>query len=450
MLLTVSIMLVMGCKENNGLFDITDFGAKSIDSTINTVAIQKAVDQCFREGGGIVTVPKGQFITGTIILKSKVNLQIEEGGELLGSLDINDYSRKIRGAIEAPAFDECLIYAEDANDVSIMGKGKINGRGYKKNFPEKIGGELNDRPMLIRFDKCRNIKMQDITLMNAASWCVHMVDCDSISAKNVTINSRVNINNDGFDLDGCKNGIFEACNIISGDDSFCPKSTTERLCENITIQNCKASSHTAAFKCGTSSRGGFKNIKITNCDFSDTRMGCIKLLMVDGGIMEDIYISDIIMNNVEGPIFIRLGNRGRLYGQATEQKYGQNVQPEGAAVGSIKNITIRNINATVLSDIPERCGIMITGIPDYYIENVLFENIDISYPGGGTAEDAKRVVEEDIARYPEQFFFDVLPAWGAYIRHCKNVKFMDVNMKVRNVDAREMIITDDVEGFEAI
>jgi len=447
-LLAGSALVLLGCNKTNGIYTIADFDAEGDGKIVNTAAIQKAVDQCAINGGGTVIVPQGQFVTGTIFLKSKVHLLVQEGGELLGSTDINDYSRENRGAIEAPAFDECLLYAENADHVSITGKGIINGRGNRENFPVKVGDELGDRPMLVRFDNCKNITLQDITLMNAASWCVHLVECDSILAKNVTINNQVNTNNDGFDIDGCKDAIFEGCKVYSGDDSFCPKSTSERLCENIFIRNCKATSHTAAFKCGTSSRGGFKNIRVTNCDFSGTRMGCIKLLIVDGGIMEDIYISDIIMNNVEGPLFIRLGNRGRLYERPTEQIYKQTVESEGAPVGSVKNITIRNINATVISDLPKRCGIMISGIPGHPVENILLENIDISYPGGGTAEDAQRQISEDIARYPEQFFFGVLPSWGAFIRHANNVQFKDVNMSVRKADVREMIITDDVERFK--
>jgi polygalacturonase len=449
-----SIVLLLSCAKNNGVYNISDFGAKVNTKMLNTVAIQKAIDKCAASGGGTVLVPKGQFVTGTIWLKSNVNLHLEEGAELLGSLNLEDYSRDNRSAIEAPAFDECVVYAEDAKNIGISGPGMINGRGDKENFPEWVEADgeriLGDRPMLMRLDNCKNISLHDVTFKDAASWCVHMVNCDSVTAQNVTINSHVNKNNDGFDLDGCKDALFENCNIYSGDDAFCPKSTTTRLCENIVIRNCKATSNTSAFKCGTSSRGGFKNIKVSNCDFSDTRMGCIKLLMVDGGTLEDIYISDIIMNNVEGPIFVRLGNRGRLYDAPTEQIYGQDVKAEGAPVGKVKNITIKNINATVVSDYPERCGIMISGIPDHPIENVVLENIDISYPGGGTKEYAKRVIAEDIARYPEQFFFGVLPSWGAFIRHAQNVQLKDVNLSVRKADARKKIYTEDVEGFKDI
>jgi polygalacturonase len=438
--------LIVGCSTTETEYNILDFGAVSDTTTLNTLSIQKAIDKC-AENGGKVIVPAGKYVTGTINLKSNVELYLEKGAELLGSISLDDYSKENKGAIEAPAFDETLIYADNANNIKISGKGTINGRGYSANFPVKIDEKLGDRPMLARFIDCKNVTLTDVTLINSASWCIHMVNCDSITALNVTIDSHVNTNNDGFDLDGCKDILLENCTIHTGDDAICPKSTTTRLTENMVVKNCRAISHTSAFKCGTSSRGGFKNITISDCDFSDTRMGAIKLLTVDGGILEDITISNITMNNVEGPLFIRLGNRGRQYDKPTEQVYKQEAESEGASVGSVKNITIRNIKAEVVSEMKERCGIMISGIPGHYIENVVLEDIEISYPGGGTAVDAKIVVPEDEARYPEQFFFGALPSWGAYIRHAKNIQFKNVKMKTRTSDKREKIVLVDVEGF---
>ena len=195
-------------------------------------------------------------------------------------------------------------------------------------------------------------------------------------------------------------------------------------------------------------------------------MGGIKLELVDGGRMENIKISRITMENVGSPIFIRLGNRGRIYENFSEQIQNADAKPEGAPVGSIKNIRISDIVADV--QIPQvrsrqsegtmvngftgrqraQAGpIMIAGIPGHYIENVVLENIEISYPGLGTVEDSKNEVAEDIARYPEQFFFGVLPAWGAYIRHAKNIEFNNVKMTTREDDKREKIVLDDVEDF---
>jgi hypothetical protein len=177
---------------------------------------------------------------------------------------------------------------------------------------------------------------------------------------------------------------------------------------------------------------------------------------------------------VGSPLFIRLGNRGRTYTKNTYTgtNQGSDVLPEGPAVGSIRNIRIRDVVATVTIEDREKAAqahykklkvdtspgvtdkekamagpIMITGIPGHSIEDVLLENIKISYAGHGTAEDANREVVEDVARYPEQYFFGPLPAWGAYIRHAKNVTFNNVEMELREADARERIVLDDVVGF---
>jgi polygalacturonase len=440
------LILFYSCGSARNEFNILDFGAVGDGTTLNTKSVQKAIDRC-AENGGKVVVPSGNFVIGTIILKSNVELHITEGGNLLGSISLVDYSTTNQGSIEAPAFNKCLVYAENATNIKITGKGIINGRGFKTNFPEKIDGNLGERPMLMRFINCKDVHFSDITFMNSASWCTHMIDCDSVILQNVSIDCHVNINNDGFDLDGCRNVLIENCNIRSDDDAICLKSTTTRLTENIIVRNCRAVSHTSAFKCGTSSRGGFKNISITDCDFSDSRVGVIKLMVVDGGILEDVTISNIKMENVEGPIFIRLGNRGRKYDVPTEQIYKKEVESEGAAVGSVKNITIRNIKANVISDNLSRNGIMISGIPGHYIENVSLEDIEISYPGGGTVEDSKKTVAEDIARYPEQFFFGTLPSWGAFIRHARNIEFKNVTMSTRTPDFREKIVLNDVQGF---
>ena len=197
---------------------------------------------------------------------------------------------------------------------------------------------------------------------------------------------------------------------------------------------------------------------VSNCYFYDCPMGAIKLQIVDGGRMENIHISRIVMDDVGSPVFIRLGNRARTYTRntATGPNTGSG-QSEGAGVGSIQQVRIRDVVAKVTMEqraekATERekakAGpIMITGIPGHNVEDVLLENMVISYPGNGTEEEAKRDVPEDIVRYPEQFFFGVLPAWGAYVRHARNVEFRNVVMTTRDADARQKMVLVDVEGF---
>ena len=191
------------------------------------------------------------------------------------------------------------------------------------------------------------------------------------------------------------------------------------------------------------------DIKVTNCYFHDCQLGAIKLQLVDGGRLENVDISRIVMENVGNPIFIRLGNRGSTFGKGVK-----------APVGSIKNVRVSDLVAEVTLEDPSKAladltvrekgmsgPIMITGIPGHLVEDVVLENVKISYPGYGSEEEAENIVPEDEARYPEQFFFGVLPAWGAYIRHAKNVAFKNVELTLRGEDARQKIILDDVEGF---
>lgn len=436
-------------SDVRSIFDVKRFGAEGSGEGLETGAFQTAIDAC-AENGGVVRIGPGCYVIGTIQLRSNVELRVEEGAEVLGSTSLDDYSEDNQGAVEAPQFDKCLLYAENAQNISITGNGCINGRGGRDNFPTGRRGNKCDRPMLIRFVGCTDITFSDITLRDSASWCTHLVECDDITIRRVTLDSHVNVNNDGFDLDGCANVLIEDCDIRSGDDSICPKSTTLKLCENIVVRNCRISSNTAAFKCGTSSRGGFRNITFSDCEITDCRMGVIKLLIVDGGILEDITISNLSMRNVEGPIFVRLGNRGRPYDVPITQIQHKDAAHEGVPVGRVKGIRISNIHAEVCSEDRTRWGIMISGTPGHPVEDVLLEHIEISFPGGGTTEEAQITVPEDEARYPEQFFFGTLPAWGAYVRHARGICFRNVRLRTRAPDQRKKIVREDVEGFAEV
>ena len=431
------------------VFNIKSYGAIGNGVAMETEAIQKTIDACQAAGGGIVWVPAGDFQIGTIWLRSNITLSLDYGASLLGSQKIADY--KTEGlSIPREGGPHCLIYAENASNIVIEGLGVIDGRGTPEFFPRirSRGKETSKRPRLIRMVNCDQLTFSGVTYKRPAFWGLHLIDCRNIHFNAVTIRFRNNgYNNDGLDLDGCENVLIENCDIDSGDDAICLKST-KNPCRNIVVRGCRVTSNTAPLKFGTSSRGGFIDVKVTNCYFYNSPMGAIKLQLVDGGRLENVDISRIVMEDVGNPIFIRLGNRGRTYTKRTGQKQDANVKPEGAQVGTLKDVRIRDLVAEVTGEDKSRSGpIMITGIPGHYVEDVVLENIKISYPGGGTQEDTERMVPEDIARYPEQFFFGVLPSWGAYIRHARNIEFKNVNMQTRASDKRKKIVLDDVEGF---
>ncbi len=476
-LILLSSALILHCFTGfgDGTFNIKDYGAVGDGETLNTKAIQRAIDACSAAGGGKVWIPAGRFVIGTVQVKSNVTVSLDYGAELLGSQNKKDYPiENLRPAREGNS--ECLLYAEDATNIRFEGLGVIDGRGQPEFFPKRAGpGGRDDRPRLIRFENCENLTFSGLTYKNPAFWGIHLIDCRNVHFTGVTVRMRNNhSNNDGLDIDGCENVLIENCDIVSGDDAICLKSSLNP-CRNIVVRDCIVSSATAAVKFGTSSYGGFIDVDISNCYFYDCPMGAVKLQSVDGARLENISISRIVMEDVGSPLFVRLGNRGRTY---TKNTYtGTRVlnegKSEGAGVGSIKNIRMSDVVAKVSyldrvaaakspykvlefeegSELSEKekgmAGpIMITGIPGHYIEDIVLENIEISYPGLGSKEDAKREVPEDIARYPEQFFFGPLPAWGAYIRHAKNVTFKNVKMNVRAPDARERIVLVGVEGFD--
>lgn len=464
-----------GLSSSQKLFNVKDFGAVGDSLTKDTKAIQAAINSCSAKGG-TVWVPAGNYIIGTIQLKSNVTLSLDYGASLLGSKDMADYDQTLPPTREGNS--ECLIFAKDATNIAIEGLGIIDGRGDHIAFNRGTSPPWNSRPRLIRFENCNQLKFSGVTFKRPAFWGIHLVDCSNIHFNSVTIRFRDNnYNNDGLDLDGCKNVVIENCDIATGDDGICLKSSLHP-CENIVVRNCRVTSNTAALKFGTSSSGGFIGVSVTNCYFYDSPMGAIKLELVDGGRLENVDISCITMHNVGNPIFIRLGNRGSDF---TKKSYNQSHglmdgKDDGVPVGTLKNIRINDVIAEVTFEPYDEHGgapyqkedlkrqkydpvkqaikekswagpIMITGIPGHYVEDVTLENIEISYPGGGTKEDAKIVVAEDEKRYPEQYFFGVLPAWGAYIRHAKNITFKNVKMTTRNPDMRKEIILDDVVGF---
>ena len=451
------ILATMVGLAQAAVFNIKDLGAIGDGVTLNTVSVQKAIDSCSESGGGVVRIPAGRFVIGTVLIKSNVTLSFDYGAELLGSQDMKDYpTDKLRPAREGNS--ECLLHAMDATNIRFEGLGVIDGRGSREAFPKRAGpGGKDNRPRLIRFENCKKVTFSGLTYKNPAFWGIHLVDCKDVHITGVTLDMRDNnSNNDGFDIDGCENVLLENSEIHSHDDAICLKSTLNP-CRNIVVRNCNVSSITSPLKFGTSSSGGFIDVDVSNCHFFDCPMGGIKLQIVDGGRMENVKISRIVMDNVGSPIFIRLANRGRIY---TENTYtGTRLlnpkESEGAGVGSIKGIKISNVvaNVTMSSQgktadrrIAQAGPIMIAGIPGHNVEDVLLENIKIAYPGG-VKEDIKRVVPEDETRYPEQYFFGVLSAWGAYVRHAKNIEFKNVEMTLREEDARQKIVLDDVDGF---
>jgi polygalacturonase len=413
-------------------YDISEFGAVADGEKVNTRAIQSAIDQAHNAGGGEVVIPAGTFVTGTIILKSNVTLSVQPGAILLASPNLEDYP-DITPEIPyqyTHRFTRYLIYAEKAENIAVVGKGTIDGRG--RNFPY-VRGEDKNRPYIIRFAECKNVTIRDIRFLDSARWLQHYLGCEDVVIDGITVIAPTRENRDGIDIDSCNKVRISNCFIYSGDDAIVLKATAMRTCENVTVSNCVLSSKASAIKLGTESNGGFENILFDNCTIYDTDGDAIALEMVDGGSFDRVTVSNINIKNARTAIFVRLGNRARPI---------PGIEKPG--MGSMRNIIIDNIQATGIGN----WGCSITGLPDHPVENVTISNVRIQFAGGGTLDDAARQLEEKPETYPSSNMFKILPAYGFYCRHVSNIDIHSISLDVISPDLRPAVICDDVQKLD--
>jgi len=417
-------------------YNIADYGAEPDGTALCTQAIQTAIDRCAENGGGTVYFPAGTWLTGTVYLESHVTLWLDSGCLLLGSKDKKDYGppRKSRGK-EGESFSYWAIIAgKGLQNISIRGRGTIDGQG--NNFKYKNG----PRPKNIYLEDCSDVLIEGVRLHNAGSWMQHYRNCDRLAIHGIAVFNHVSYNNDGLNIDSCRDVIITGCAVDSDDDAIVMKSLSLNPCQNITISDCIVSSHCNSIKMGTESGGGFQNITITNCTICSPRyskviygrqrgLAGVALEIVDGGILDSVSISNLTIKGVTVPIFMRLGNRARVYGQSQK--------PD---IGIFRNVNVSNIIATGCS----ATGCSITGLPDHKIENVTLSNINLGFEGGGTKEEASREIAEKPESYPESTMFGTLPAYGFFCRHVKGLRFHNIRLQTEKADLRHAMVFDDV------
>ncbi len=426
-------MILMLCFVSVAAKDvvITDYGAVGDGTTLNTQAIQKAIDACFETGGGRVTVPIGRFLTGTIVLKDNIELHLVHNAVLLGTTNNPD-------GYDGPA----LVLIDGVENVAVSGTGTIDGQGWHQNFNNRGRKVKVSRPQEIFVRDSKFVRITGIKLRNAPQWVIRLKKSEWIIIDNIDIYSHANTNNDGIDIDA-SNVVISNCTIDTDDDAIVFKSWTEDfVVENVAISNCRIASNCNAIKFGTWSAVGFRNISISNCTITSagednvrtpwheqydgiskqpTVISGLALEVVDGGFMDQVTISNITMQGVQTPIFIRLGDRD--------------------GVGSLKNVLINNIIATNESRITSS----ITGIPGSYVENVTIRDVIFNSKGTGTLEHTDKNVPEKNKSYPENRMYGAsLPAHGFYVRHAKGIQFENFRLNLLNPDARAAIIFDDV------
>lgn len=443
-------------------FNILDYGAVADGKTLNTEAIQRAIDSAYETKNGKVIIPQGKFLSGSIILKSNVELYLQEEAVLLGTTDPSAYKGINRW--------KSLILADGQKNIKISGKGMIDGQG--RELALKIDslyyvGELDSnyynkrrkrpseilRPQNIEMVQCSNIKISGVTIKDAASWVQSYELCNNLIIDSITVDSDAYWNNDGMDIIDSKNVSITNCFVNSADDGICLKSSSkDSFVDSVYIANCRVRSSASAIKFGTASRGGFKNVVVEDIEVYDTFRSAIAIESVDGGILENVRVNNINAVNTGNAIFIRLGHR--------------NIDGK---VGELRNVHISNVKVEIPFERPDinydlrgpdesffhnKFPASITGIAGHYVENVVLENIEIIYPGRGNNGlailplDRLDDVPEVKDKYPEFSMFFELPAWALYVRHVKGLTLKNITVQAEVPDYRPAFVFDDVEGVD--
>jgi len=477
-----------------GGYNVRSFGAKGDGKTVDTPAINAAIETAAAAGGGTVRFPAGTYLSFTIRLKSHIALYLDQGATILAA----DPS-KIKGSYDLPEINQWDMYQDFGHshwqnsliagigleDISILGPGLIDGRRLTRRSPRprrpqqagdapvslgdarpqaKVESPLGeDAPVsemnglgnkAIGLKNCRNVIIRDISILNGGHFAILATGVDNLTIDSV----KIDTNRDGIDIDSCRNVRISNASVNSpNDDAIVLKSSYAlgfaRATENVTVTGCLVSGYdieslldgtfkrnvteapdhdgpAGRIKLGTESNGGFKNITISNIVFDHCRG--LALETVDGGSLEDVSITNITMRDiVNSPIFLRLG--GRMRG------------PAGMPVGELRRINISNI---IAYNADPRYASIISGIPGHDIEDVRLSNVRIYYRGGGTSEQAALEPPERETNYPEPSMFGVIPAYGLFVRHVKGLAMNDVEVRYLNEDQRPAFVLNDVKGAD--
>jgi polygalacturonase len=444
-------------KAASEMYDIRDFGAKGDGETINTKAIQAAINACTTHGGGTVLIPGGNFRTGTIQLKSDVTLKLSATGRILGSTNREDYLNRevmISRGLGPGNGNIVLIFAAGATNVTIEGRGTIDGDGgvfytgrgdgsgpRAPGSPTPTNAVNIDRPHLIVFTRCENLLMRDVFLTRSAYHCVRILNCEHVHFDGVRIFNRVNLNNDGFHFNDCRYVKVDNCDIKCQDDACALFGSNQY----ITIANSSFSTRWSVFRFG----GGSPNhIAVANCLIYET-YGCA--IKFGGGNCSNITFDNLIMRDVTGPISITQGGgNGRRRGGTND---AQTATPRG-----IRNISFSNIEATIVAEPQQQADmpfkpsvregekftcITLNAVGGGVIENVTFNNVHVTASGGGTAEmGAVRDVSLNTGEY---FGIGLRPAYGLYARGIKGLNLQNVRFDTAAPDQRPAVILDGVD-----
>jgi polygalacturonase len=459
---------------SQGLYDVRKYGATGDGKTLDTDAVNHAIEAASAAGGGVVVFPPGTYLCFSIHLKSQVHLHLQQGSTIMAADsplpgEQTGYHGGAYDAAEAKtAWDayqdyghnhwhNSLLWGENIQDFSITGTGLIcgkglsNGRGRKGDTAPFIAEQPGVGNKAIALKNCHNGLMRDFSILKGGHFGLLLTGVDNITIDNLMIDT----DRDGIDIDCCQNVRVSNCTVNAPwDDAICPKSSFAlgyaRPTRNVTISSCLVTGYyelgtvldgtfkkyapevrvprNGRIKCGTESNGGFINITISNCVFE----GCngYALESEDGALLEDITITNTTMRDlVSGPIFMRLGSRLRGPKESTK-------------VGTLKRILISNLDCY---NAPMKVSSILSGIPGNSIEDVKLSNIYVETAGGGPADAAASAPPEFENKYPDPGMFGTTPAYGFFLRHVRNVEMSHVEVASAAPDARPAFYLTEVE-----
>jgi polygalacturonase len=409
--------------------DVTSHGAVADASTLVTEAVQRAIDTAAQQGGGTVLFPPGTYRCGTLHLRSRVTLRLESGAVLLASKDHRHFDSFENlpyppwADQETHSFTFALLAGLDLDGVAIVGEGTIaDDRGHR------IG------PKPIALKRCRDVVIRGVTILRAPNYAVSLLGCENVIVDGVTIRDGYA---DGIDPDCCRFVRIANCDVDCWDDAICIKTSLSLgkpwPTEHVTVTNCTLRSSCNNFKIGTETSGAVRNVSVSNCTMlgrpgdppSDENSG-IAIESADGAEVTGIVVSNVVMQDVCTPIFVRLGNRGR------------GLDPP--MPGSITAVRMTNLVAT-----GARFTSSITGLTGYPVRSVSVDGIIIENPEGHS--EAGLDVPEQADHYPRATMFGPLPARALYIRHAEDVTVRDLQVEGGDGDARPAVVCDDVHGL---
>ena len=455
-----------------GIFDVRKFGATGDGKTLDTDAVNRAIEAASAAGGGVVVFPPGTYLCFSIHLKSQVHLQLQQGSTIVAadSPRPGEQTGYRGGTYDAAepntAWDayqdyghnhwhNSLLWGENLQDFSITGLGLIWGKGLSHGSSRENAPFTAEQPGVgnkaIALKNCRNVLFRDFSILKGGHFGLLLTGVDNTTIDNL----KIDTDRDGIDIDCCQNVRVSNCTVNSPwDDGICPKSSFSlgyaRATRNVTITNCLVTGYyelgtvldgtfkkfapeatvprTGRIKCGTESNGGFINITISNCVFEGCRGYALE--SEDGALLEDITITNTTMRDlVSGPIFMRLGSRLRGPKESTK-------------VGTLKRILISNLDCY---NAPMNISSILSGIPGYSIEDVKLSNIYVETAGGGSAEAAAAAPPEFENKYPDPGMFGTTPAYGFFLRHLRNIEMSHVEVASAAPDARSAFYLTGVE-----